>query len=103
MKAFKTLLTAGLLMGLAIGCSTTKSKENMLSAAGFKRLPADTPQRQQGLASLAPDKLTPVQRNGKQYYVFPDPKQNALWVGEDAQYQEYQRMRYQQQMENEAL
>src|SRR5262245_48847167 len=101
MKAFKILLSVGLLMAVAIGCSTTRSKEDMLSAAGFKRVPANTPQRQADLASLPADKLTPVQRDGKQYYVFPDPKRNALWVGQDAQYQEYQTLRYQQRMVDE--
>jgi len=101
MKAFKTLITTGLLMAVAIGCSTTRSTEHMLSAAGFKRVPANTPQRQADLASLPADKLTPVQRDGKQYYVFPDPTRNALWVGQNAQYQEYQALRLQQQMLDE--
>jgi hypothetical protein len=103
MKTLKTLLAAGLLIGLAIGCSTTKDRENMLSAAGFKAVPADTPERQAHLTSLPADKLTTVQRNGAQYYVFPDPKQNVLYVGQEQQYQQYQKLRYQKQLADEQL
>jgi len=103
MKTFKTLLTASLLIGLAIGCSTTKDRENMLSAAGFKAIPADTPEREAHLKSLPSDKLTTVQRGGTQYYVFPDPKQNVLYVGQEQQYQQYRRLRLEKQMADEQL
>src|SRR5215472_12402315 len=103
MKKFKVLLTTGVLVALAIGCSTTKSRENMLSAAGFKMVPADTPERVAHLNSLPPDKITTVQRNGTLYYTFPDPKHNVLYVGQQEQYQEYQKLRLQNQMTQEQL
>ena len=103
MKTFKTLLTIGALVALAIGCSTTKERENMLSAAGFKMVPANTPERQAHLTSLPADKITPVQRNGITYYTFPDPKNNVLYVGQEAQYQQYRNLRLQKQMADEQL
>ena len=103
MKTFKALLAAGVLVAFAIGCSTTKSRENMLSAAGFKMIPADTPERVAHLNSLPPDKITTVQRNGTLYYTFPDPKHNILYVGQQPQYEEYQKLRLQNQMTQEQL
>jgi len=104
MKTFKALLTAGVLVAaLAIGCSTTKDNENMLSAAGFKMVPADTPEREAHLNSLPADKITTVQRNGTLYYVFPDPKKNMLYVGQQPQYEAYQKIRLQNQMAQEQL
>ena len=104
MKSFHTLLiTFGALVALAIGCSTTKSREDMLSAAGFKMIPADTPDRVAHLNSLPPDKITTVQRNGTLYYVFPDAKKNMLYVGQQPQYEEYQKLRLQNQMTQEQL
>lgn len=103
MKTFKTLLATGVVMALAFGCSTTSNRENMLTAAGFKEVPADTPARQAHLQSLPSDKITPVQRNGTRYYVFPDPKQNVLYVGQDQQYQQYQNLRLQKKMADEQL
>lgn len=98
MKTFKTLLAASLFLALAVGCTSTRDKESMLSAAGFRKIPADTPQRQAHLNSLPPDKITPVQSGGTLYYTFPDPKRNVLYVGQEAQYQEYQELRYQDQV-----
>lgn len=102
MMALVTLVI-GTMMTLVNGCSTTSSRENMLSAAGFKEVPADTPERQVHLNSLPADKITPVQRNGTTYYTFADPKHNVLYVGQEAQYQEYRRLRLQKQMADEQL
>jgi hypothetical protein len=104
MKTFKTLLTIGFLMALAIGCSTgSHETENMLSAAGFKMVPADTPERQAHLNSLPKGQVTMVQRNGTMYYAYPDQKQNVLYVGQQPQYQKYQQLRMQKQMADEQL
>src|SRR5215475_9158314 len=103
MKMFKALLTTAALFALAIGCTTTKDRENMLSAAGFKMVPANTPERQAHLKSLPADKITPVQREGITYYTFPDPKNNVLYVGQEQQYQKYRQLRYQKQLADEQL
>jgi hypothetical protein len=103
MKTFKTLLTIGALLAVAIGCTTTKERENMLSAAGFKMVPANTPEREAHLKSLPADKITPVQREGTTYYTFPDPKNNVLYVGREQQYQEYRKLRYQKQLADEQM
>jgi hypothetical protein len=103
MKKLKTWLSIGALLAVAVGCSTTKEKENMLSAAGFQMVPANTPQTQAHLKSLPADKITTAQRDGKMYYTFPDPKNNVLYVGQEAQYQKYRQLRYQKQMADEEL
>jgi len=90
-------------MVVALGCTTTKSKENMLSAAGFKMVPANTPERQAHLKSLPADKVTPVQRQGVTYYTFPDPKNNVLYVGNEQQYQQYRKLRFEQNLADEQL
>jgi hypothetical protein len=56
------LLGAIALLALASGCANTQHTENLLSAAGFRTIVADTPQRQQRLADLPPNKVT--WRNG---------------------------------------
>ncbi len=103
MKTFKVLLATAALVALAIGCTTTKERENMLSAAGFKIVPANTPEREAHLKSLPADKITLVQRQGTTYYTFPDPKNNVLYVGQEAQYQQYRKLRYQKQLADEQL
>src|SRR5580765_3783901 len=103
MKTLKTLLTISVLVALASGCTTTSQKENMLSAAGFQTVPADTAEKEQHLKSLPADKLTTAQRDGKLYYTFPDPKKNVLYVGQEQQYQKYRQLRLEKQMADEEL
>lgn len=103
MKKFKTLLVASLFLVLAIGCSTTTYREYMLSSAGFRMAPADTPERQTHFKSLPADKITTVQRDGVTYYTFPDPKKKVLYVGRKEQYEEYQRLCLQNQLAQEQL
>ena len=67
---------------LVSGCSTTQPTENLLSAAGFKIVPASTPEQQSHLKTLPPHKVTMVPREGKTYFVFPDQKQQVLYVGQ---------------------
>jgi len=105
-KAMKQALkTLGIIMLLAIaaGCaSTTTQKTDLLSAAGFKLLPADTPKKQELLATLTPNKLTLIVWKGKQYYVQP-ASNNQAYVGTPAENQAYLQLRLAQQMSNDNL
>lgn len=94
------LMAVGMLalVALVIGCSTMKQTENLLAAAGFKMVPATTPQQQAHLKTLPPGKVTRVVRDGKTYFAFPDAKQQVLYVGQQAQYDAYQKLRVQKQM-----
>ena len=87
------LIGAIALLALAIGCANTQHTENLLSAAGFRTIVADTPQRQEQLKALPPDRVTLVQRNGKNYYVYADPAHNQIYVGNSSQHQKYQQLR----------
>lgn len=95
MKPILALLqcvSAVALLALAAGCATTKHTEQMLSAAGFKAVVPNTPQQEQQIKTLPADKLTVAHRNGKTYYVFPDPAHDRLYVGNLYQYQTYQQI-----------
>ena len=92
------ILAAGVLAIMHLGCSSAKQTENLLSAAGFKIMPAASPQQQAHLKTLPPHKVTVVVREGKTYFVFPDAKQQVLYVGQQAQYDAYQKLRVQQQL-----
>jgi N-methylhydantoinase A/oxoprolinase/acetone carboxylase beta subunit len=99
----QNLIIACALAALAIGCASVQSTETLLSAAGFKIIPAATPQQQAHLKTLARDKVTMVERTGTNYFVFPDIKSQVLYVGQDAQYQEYQKLRLQHQMAEDQM
>ncbi len=97
-KHVLTVLAVATVLVIVTGCSTTKQTENLLSAAGFNTLPANTPERQAHLKTLPPHKVTLVVRDGKTYYVYPDQAQQVLYVGQQAQYDEYQKLRLQKQL-----
>src|ERR1700745_130944 len=76
------LIGAIALLSLAIGCTgmQTQSKENLLIAAGFRTIAANTPQRQKHLKTLPPDRVTVAQRHGKTYYAYVDPADNQIYL-----------------------
>ncbi len=47
------LIGAIALLALTVGCANTQHTENLLSAAGFRTVLANTPQRQEQLKALA--------------------------------------------------
>jgi len=67
--------------------------EPLLAAAGFRMLPADTPEKVAHLKKLPPLKLTPRQHNGQVRYAYADPYSClCLYVGDEQAFQAYQRM-----------
>lgn len=80
------------LLAFVVGCETNAQfKESNLTAAGFKAVPAKTAAQQAHLKTLSAAKVTPVKRNGVQYYVYPDAANNVLYVGRQPQYDAYRR------------
>jgi len=69
--------------------------EPMLTAAGFRMLPADTPQRQQHLASLVPLQVNYyVGKTGNLHYYMADPDYcKCMYVGSEQDYQQYEKLK----------
>jgi hypothetical protein len=98
-----SVVLAILLSCVAAGCAETPSQrarrlEPLLSAAGFHMVQADTPQREQELASHTPLKMRYYFANGNPHYWFADPYVcNCVFVGKELEFQKYQQLRLQQQ------
>jgi len=97
------MISATVVLALTVGCATTNTHTDLLSAAGFKLLPADTPKKQELLKTLTPGKLTLITWKGKQFYVQPDVPNNQAYVGTPAEYQTYQQLRLAQKLSNDNL
>src|SRR6476619_6175513 len=105
---------APFIVGLAVaiamnGCastsqtSTSKSKESMLVAAGFKTITPKTAAQKQKLQNLPPGKIAMIQKGGKTFYVYPDAANNQAYVGGPKEYQAYQQQRAANKLAEENL
>jgi hypothetical protein len=102
-KPFR-VLSAIALVALATGCATTStSTTDLLSAAGFKLMIADTPTKQELLNTLPKGQLSLITWKGKSFYVQPASASNQAYVGTPTEYQSYQQLRLAKQMTNDNL
>ena len=78
------------------------NKEDMMAAAGFKFVPANTPARQNSFKNLPPHKFSREIKNGQVFYVYPDPTVCVcLYVGNQAAYAAYQKNVFQKNLADE--
>src|ERR1700724_292237 len=75
--------------------------EPMLSAAGFRMLPADTPERQQQLSSLVPMQVDYyLRQTGTLHHDMADPAFcKCMYVGTEENYQQYEKLKLNQQFQ----
>ena len=92
----------GLCLVAAACAQGVQNKEDMLAAAGFTLVPANTPQRQASLASLPPHKFVHRVRNGQVVFTYADPTIcDCLYVGHQAAYDRYRANVFAQNLANE--
>jgi len=66
------------------------AKEDMMTGAGFKFVPANTPARQQSFKQLPAHRFSRQIRDGRVFYVYPDPTVCVcLYVGDQKAYGTY--------------
>lgn len=104
----KTLLPLALAAALLAGCAAIEkaergSTEQMLAAAGFNVLPANTAERQASLAELKPYVISRQFRGGQVYYVYPDPQGGFAYIGNQTAYSRYQNLMIQQQISDQNM
>lgn len=105
-SAGKTL-TAALAAMIISGCASTANQDSMdterrLSAAGFQMKLADTPEKVAHLKFLAERRLVPTTLDGQTVFVYADAVAcKCVYVGSQANYQEYERLTIQQNVVDE--
>ena len=98
----RTILTLLAVCVAASACNPVQNKEDMLAAAGFTLVPANTPQRQASLTSLPPHKFVHQVRNNAVVFIYADPTIcDCLYVGNQASYDRYRQQVFAQNMANE--
>jgi hypothetical protein len=80
------------------GCAILRTNEaqqtdRLLSAAGFKMLPADTPQKDELLSSLTPLKLQYRIRDAKTLFFYSDPYDcKCVYTGDQSAYDRFEKL-----------
>jgi hypothetical protein len=101
LRTKSTLVIFAVCAGLS-ACNQVQNKEDLLAAAGFTVVPANTPQRQASLASLPPHKFAQQVRNNAVLYIYADPTIcDCLYVGNQAAYDRYRQDVFAKNLANE--
>jgi len=105
MKKILLLPLLTLLLGgcAAIEKANRENTERLLSAAGFQPNLANTDSRRESLASLTPYEVQRKLRGDEFYYVYADPGQNLVYIGNQTAYGKYQELLIQQEIANENM
>jgi hypothetical protein len=86
------IAVVGLAMAVSACAAATQRTESMLTQAGFRQIPADTPQKLTHLKTLPQRQLVQRTHQGQKYYVFADAEDcKCMYVGRDQQFQSFQR------------
>jgi hypothetical protein len=88
-------LGALLLVLAAVGCASpaerVQGREDLLAAARFTIVPANTPQRVTSLATLPPHRIVREERHGKVVFLYADPSVCAcLYIGQQTAFDRYE-------------
>lgn len=94
-------------IGLA-GCAASQREfevseandvESTLRSAGFRLIPSDTPERIESMRSLPPLAFSRVAREGRDYFVYADPRScRCIWVGTPRQMEHFARLAREREM-----
>jgi hypothetical protein len=82
--------------------SAVAKKEDMMIAAGFRFLPANTPERQAFFRQLPPHRFLKEIKGDRLIYIYPDPTVCVcLYVGNEKAYSAYRRMMFEKNVTDE--
>jgi hypothetical protein len=97
-----TLAIIAACLAISACAAQVQNKEDMLAAAGFTLVPANTPQRQTSLAALPPHKFVRQLRNNMVIFTYADPTIcDCLYVGNQAAYDRYRSEVFAKNLANE--
>jgi hypothetical protein len=100
------ILIASSVLWLA-GCASyaeryARANEQGLEAAGFELRRADTPEKLASLQALTQRKVLVYKWQDRLYFAWPDARFcQCLYLGNEAQYQKYTRLGFEQKLERE--
>ena len=82
----------------AIEKADRSNTERLLAAAGFKVLPANSPQRLTSLEAMTPYKVERKLKGDEVYYFYACPDQSLAYIGNQSDYSKYRELEIQQEL-----
>lgn len=107
MRGFGRILVALGLCTALTACSrdnfdAVAKKEDLMIAAGFRFLPANTPERQAFFRQLPPHRFLKEIKGDRLIYIYPDPTVCVcLYIGNEKAYSAYRRMMFERNLADE--
>jgi hypothetical protein len=96
------LASVAVCISMSACTNPVQNKEDMLAAAGFTLVPANTPQRQLSLTAMPPHKFTHQLRNNVVIFTYADPTIcDCMYVGNQAAYDRYRQEVFAKNIANE--
>lgn len=99
------MLSVGAVL-LSAGCTRqiVEERQDLLSAAGFRVKPANTPERRASLRTLPEHQLVQQELNGREVWVYADPLVcDCLYVGTPQAHQRYSALKVQRDIASSQL
>jgi hypothetical protein len=104
LAAVATMLMSAALAACVSQQQRISKQEDDLAAAGFVMKPANTPERQQMIARLPPNKFVQRNHGDDVHYVYADPVVcKCLWVGSQQAYGQFKQHEQQQHLADEQM
>jgi hypothetical protein len=94
-----------LLLAVFDGCASwdASSQESLLSAAGFKTRTPSTAAQEAMFGRMTPYTVERRERNGKILYAYADKQKHLLYIGGEAEYQQYKQLGLQKSIADSQL
>ncbi len=101
-KAVATLVGCCVLAACASPQEIAHQKDDMLAAAGFTILPANTPERRLQLQTLPPNHVVQKTQGSRVVFLYADPYAcGCLYIGDQTAWDTYRRQQFQQDLARE--
>jgi hypothetical protein len=98
-----SLLIVSLALFSFAGCASIGSSgtKKLLDEAGFRTVAPSTPKQQELYAAIPAYQVERVTYNGKTFYAYKDKRDGIAYVGDEHNFQEYEKLAAQQHIEQQ--
>jgi hypothetical protein len=97
-KQIVLIISAIFAANALVGCTSMGSSDtkSLLATSGFRERTPETPKQKELYAAAESYKVQRITANGKTFYAYKDEKSGTAMVGDESNYQQYEKLAIQQ-------